>query len=251
MVSFKHGPDSTKQHLEIGCGPGGFTRSRVLQHCLPCARLVATDKAPDMIEAARKTSSHPSIHYDVLDVEAGDVEGFVKKYGQFDRIYSLLTWHFLGDQLKGYRNLRHLLKDGGECLVSACIESMFLNAWLDVFLMDKWRPFVPDPRQIFSNLTSFDCGKPHSMLASEVRKLVTDAGLHCNDCQLYESRWDFADIEETLDFAFMCFDSTARIPPEDLDEFRNAWRDRLLQKQAQPQKGFGLTFLFYVVHASK
>lgn len=143
MVSFKHGPDSTKQHLEIGCGPGGSTKSVVLGHCSPCSRLVATDKATDMIEAARRTSSHPSIHYDVLDVEAGDVAGFVKKYGQFDRVYSLLTWHYLGDQLKGYRNLRHLMKDGGECLVSACIESMFLNAWLDVFLTGKWGPFVP------------------------------------------------------------------------------------------------------------
>ncbi|KAL1438401.1 hypothetical protein MTO96_048016 [Rhipicephalus appendiculatus] len=142
-VAFRHASAAFKQHLEIGCGPGGSTKSHVLPHCSPCSRLVATDKAPDMIEAARKTSSHPCIRYDVLDIEAGDVRGFVNKYGQFDRVYSLLTWHFHKDQLKGYRNVRHLLKNSGECLVSACIESLFLNVWLDVYLMDKWKPFIP------------------------------------------------------------------------------------------------------------
>ncbi|XP_037521936.1 juvenile hormone acid O-methyltransferase [Rhipicephalus sanguineus] len=151
-----------------------------------------------MIEAALKTSSHPSIHYDVLDVEAGDVREFVNKYGKFDRVYSLLTWHFLKDQLTGYRNVRHLLEDGGECLVSACIESVFLNVWLEVYLVDKWRPFIPDPREIFSDMHYFNCEKSVGVLESEVRKLVTDVGLHCNDCQIYESDWQFADIEEAL-----------------------------------------------------
>ncbi|KAH7943135.1 hypothetical protein HPB52_005692 [Rhipicephalus sanguineus] len=164
MVRFKHASAASKQHLEIGCGPGGFTKSHVLPHCSPCSRLVATDKAPDMIEAALKTSSHPSIHYDVLDVEAGDVREFVNKYGKFDRVYSLLTWHFLKDQLTGYRN---------------------------------------DPREIFSDMHYFNCEKSVGVLESEVRKLVTDVGLHCNDCQIYESDWQFADIEEALAIALI------------------------------------------------
>ncbi|KAK8762695.1 hypothetical protein V5799_026045 [Amblyomma americanum] len=250
-ANFKVPPRSQQQHLEVGCGPGGFTKRHVLDHCSPCLRLVAVDKSSAMIDVAKKTSQHARIYYDVLDIEAGDVESFAKKYGRFSRVYSFLTFHFLKSQKAGYVNVRRLLDDDGECFVTGCLESAILNAWLDVYIRKNWRMAIPDPRKVFCDMHYFYCKKSPSELESQVRKLVADAGLNCLDCQVYQRNWEFPDVQTALDFVFMCFDFEHQVPAEDLSEFREAWRETLTRMRTPTSTGSAFQFTFYTVHATR
>ncbi|XP_077489259.1 juvenile hormone acid O-methyltransferase-like [Amblyomma americanum] len=248
---FRDPPRPDEQHLEVGCGPGAFTKSHVQQHCSPCSRLVAVDKLPGMIEVARKTSQHPGIYYDVLDIEAGDAESFVKKYGRFSRVYSFLTFHYLKSQKAGYLNVRRLLEDDGECFVLSCLHAPPISAWLEVYLTPKWKPLIPDPREIYSDMFYFDCNKPLRELESEVRHLVAEAGLHCLDCEVYKNEWVFPDAETVVDFVSMSYDFEAHLPPEDYPEFKKAWTAALTNMRTVTATGCSLPFTFYAIRATR
>ncbi|KAG0417772.1 hypothetical protein HPB47_005366 [Ixodes persulcatus] len=104
--------DDTKerQFLDLGCGTGDFTRDHLLPRCPKVERLVAVDVSEEMVEYARKHFAHPMICYDVLDIAAKDVTEFVKRYGQFDRVYSFYCFNWTRDQEAGFRNIAELLK---------------------------------------------------------------------------------------------------------------------------------------------
>lgn len=120
------------QCLDIGCGPGGFTREFLLDYCRPCARLVAVDKDASMIERAREVSSHPNITYDLLDIESQEVDAFCDNYGKFQRVFSFFCFQFVKDNLTAYKNLAKLLDEGGECVVVSCVNLVIADIWLDI-----------------------------------------------------------------------------------------------------------------------
>ncbi|KAH6943273.1 hypothetical protein HPB50_018386 [Hyalomma asiaticum] len=57
-----------QQVLDVGCGPGHFTRQFLLPYCQPCRRIVAADIDPGMVDFAKEHFSHEAIIYDILDV---------------------------------------------------------------------------------------------------------------------------------------------------------------------------------------
>ncbi|KAG0410465.1 hypothetical protein HPB47_012388 [Ixodes persulcatus] len=93
--SFGRDEKGDQQYLDLGWPAG----------CLPCRRIVAVDIFRDMVEYAMGHFAHPKIKYEVLDVVADDVSGFVKRYGQFDR---------------ALKNIALLMKPGGSCLLLFC-----------------------------------------------------------------------------------------------------------------------------------
>ncbi|KAH6927236.1 hypothetical protein HPB50_001112 [Hyalomma asiaticum] len=106
------------QYLDIGCGPGSFTKEALLPGVRPaCNRLVAVDRCSRVLDYARENFSHRCIVYDVMDIERDDPECLMERYGGFNRVYSFLTFHYVVDIAKAYDNIRKLLKRGGECLV--------------------------------------------------------------------------------------------------------------------------------------
>ncbi|KAH7943137.1 hypothetical protein HPB52_005694 [Rhipicephalus sanguineus] len=109
------------QCLDVGCGPGGFTRNYLLDYCRPCRRIVAVDKDVSMIERAREVSTHPNITYDILDIESADITAFRDKHGMFRRVFSFFCFQFVKDNLAAYRNVAKLLEPDGECAVVSCV----------------------------------------------------------------------------------------------------------------------------------
>ncbi|CAN7942918.1 unnamed protein product, partial [Ixodes hexagonus] len=138
-ASFDTRADGDSQFLDIGCGVGAFTKSELLPRSLPCRRIVAADVSEDMLNYAKKHSSHPKIIYDLLDIGA-DVSEFVDKYGQFDRVYSFscLNWT---DQEVAFKNISKLLTPGGECLVFYPARAPFLDWLLEVVRLQRWRSY--------------------------------------------------------------------------------------------------------------
>ncbi|CAN7996776.1 unnamed protein product [Ixodes hexagonus] len=115
--TFPSGSTKDQQFLDLGCGPGNITRDVLLTQCPPCRRFVAADSSEDMLAYARKHFAHPKICYEALDILANnDVSDFVRRYGRFDLIYSLLCFNWLRDQAKAFKNVAKVMKPGGEGL---------------------------------------------------------------------------------------------------------------------------------------
>ncbi|KAM7314211.1 putative methyltransferase-like protein SPBC21C3.07c [Ixodes scapularis] len=69
-----------QQFLDLGCGTGIVTRDVLLPRCPPFRRIVAVDASRDMVEYAMRHFAHVKICYDVLDIVADDVSGFVERF---------------------------------------------------------------------------------------------------------------------------------------------------------------------------
>ncbi|CAN8007522.1 unnamed protein product, partial [Ixodes pacificus] len=97
-TSFKSRPNTGQQFMDIGCGTGDFTRQELLPRCQPCRRIVATDIGESVVRFARENFSHPQIEYQAHDISK-DVSGLVRKYGQFNRVYSFFALHWVKDHI--------------------------------------------------------------------------------------------------------------------------------------------------------
>ncbi|XP_077491614.1 juvenile hormone acid O-methyltransferase-like [Amblyomma americanum] len=124
-VSFCQTPREGHQHLDIGCGPGTFTRDKLVPRALPCKRIVGLDRSSLMVEFAKANSSHENVTFNVFNFGDQDVQELIVKYGRFDRVYSFLCFHYMKDEPRAYRDLAELLTAGsGECLIVSALAAL-------------------------------------------------------------------------------------------------------------------------------
>ena len=103
-----HIPAGCGAALEIGCGTGRVTR-RLAQRC---AKVLALDSAPGMIEVARQRSRELT----QVRFRACDVETFECAPDSFDAIVSVATLHHLALE-RSLERMRRWLAPGGTLLV--------------------------------------------------------------------------------------------------------------------------------------
>ncbi|XP_075725998.1 juvenile hormone acid O-methyltransferase isoform X2 [Rhipicephalus microplus] len=227
-ISFCKASKRHHQHLDVGCGLGKFTRNHLLPFSRPCRRLVAVDHCARIVEYARESTWHSEIFYDVLDIEKDDdVTLFIGK------------------------NVRRLLAENGECVVVSCVSTQLTDVWLQVHETQKWKAYVPDPKEIFSSYFRFNCVAPFHQIEDETATFLTQAGLHCVRCEVYENEWTFPDIDTIIHFFFAIFGSEEVVPDSEKEAFKNVWRT-ILEKKTQEslEGGRQLKFLISVAHAS-
>ncbi|XP_042150140.1 juvenile hormone acid O-methyltransferase-like [Ixodes scapularis] len=128
-----------QQFLDVVCGTGDFTRDHLLPHCSPCGRKVAVDVSSEMIEFARKHFAHSKICFDTLDISEKDVDDFITKYGQFDRVYSFFCLHWVKDQRTALKNVSALLKPGGDCFLLFTAYTHTTRLRRKLAKMDHWK----------------------------------------------------------------------------------------------------------------
>lgn len=114
--AFSTEPDSSQQFLDVGCGPGDFTRDVLLPRCMPCRRIVGVDCSREMIEYARCNSAHEKINFALLDI-AADVSRFLDEFGHFERVYSFFCLNWVNDLSAALKNINRLMSPTGECLL--------------------------------------------------------------------------------------------------------------------------------------
>ncbi|KAG0444544.1 hypothetical protein HPB47_013675 [Ixodes persulcatus] len=186
-----------QQFLDVGCGTGDFTRDHLLPRCTPLRRMVAVDVSEDMVEYAKKNFAHPNICYDVLDISGNGVAYFVKRYGQFDRVYSFLCLQRTSNQEAVLKNIAGLLKPGGGCLLlfGASTGVMRLNKTLAT--MDHWEKY----RKVFENTIppSGDLVGRDALL-SYMLNLLKNAGLVPTTCELLQKTPPHSSLEELTRF---------------------------------------------------
>ncbi|XP_037570848.1 uncharacterized protein LOC119452959 [Dermacentor silvarum] len=249
-ITFLETPAKHHQHLDIGCGPGTFTRDFLASRSMPCATLVAVDQSPLMIDFAKRYRHHDNVTFDVFDFGGQDVQQLIGKYGCFDRIYSFLWFHFVKDQRKAYADLSKMLAPAsGECVIFSSVWNIFTDVWLQVHLMERWRQVIPDPRPLFSLQYKFDFDGQLDKIEAEVRALVAEAGLETIACHVFQSEWPFPTVEVFVGLIFEAFGFYEAIPEEDIEAVKRDWV-RLVQSAATTKSNrFAAKAAFYCVHA--
>ncbi|CAN7941719.1 unnamed protein product, partial [Ixodes hexagonus] len=130
------------QVLDLGCGTGDITRDVLVPRCLPCRRIVAVDVSEDMVEYARTNFPHPKISYDVLNIVGDETADFVKRYGQFDRVYSLFCFNWVKDQAKAIKNVAEMMKPGGDVLFRFFAATPCMRFRRKLTTMERWKKYA-------------------------------------------------------------------------------------------------------------
>ncbi|EEC08066.1 acid methyltransferase, putative [Ixodes scapularis] len=193
-TSFKSRPNADQQFMDVGCGSGDFTRQQLLPRCQPCRRIVATDISESMVRYARENFAHPQIEYEVHDISK-DVSGLVRKYGQFNRVYSFCALHWVKDHVTAFRNISDLMSSEGECLLLFVARWTGFEMWRRIANMDRWKAyreicekFIPDSHDL----------DDHPSLISYMLNILETVNLKPHACEILTKPSLAEDLEETI-----------------------------------------------------
>ena len=97
--------------LDVGCGTGKLLRAT--SERFPHARLEGVDAAPQMVQTAiHLLPPGSSIH-----IQEATAEALPFPDGQFDLVFSTMTFHHWADQAKGVSEVARVLAPGGRWLL--------------------------------------------------------------------------------------------------------------------------------------
>lgn len=244
------------QYLEIGCGPGNFTTEALLPRLRPCRRLVATDKSAAMVDYASSQFKQRDVVYDVLDIdcdfrnEMDGVNRIVDAYGQFDRVYSFMTFHYVRDLARAYRNVHCCLKQGGECLTVSFAGAAITDVWYRLYHSSKWRHWLPNPRHLLSDRFCYSEPIPE-MVATEEQHQIAASGMKLVSCRMYDTIWTMPDLDSWLECYVPFFGLIQYMPMEKRGAFLDTCRTLLSEASTSSPDGVGLRHTVIVVHTQK
>ena len=118
--------------LDVGCGTGRLLRTASQR--FPGARLEGIDAAAHMVEqAVRLLPPGAPIHFQQANAEAlpfGD--------GQFDLVFSTMTFHHWADQKKGVSEVARVLAPGGRWLLADYIGQGLVRTVTQLFRLHRF-----------------------------------------------------------------------------------------------------------------
>jgi ubiquinone/menaquinone biosynthesis C-methylase UbiE len=211
------------QHvLEIAAGPGdtGFLAAQRLGH----GRVLSTDLAPAMVEAARKRGQEldvENVDYRVLDAQAMDLED-----ASFDGIICRWGFMLMPSPLAAFRECRRVLVPGGR-LVFAVFTGPDENPFASIparILRDVGRLPPPSSEWRPGILALADRGR--------LQSLLDDAAFTSTHLETVDMAWTFADADGYWDFLL---DVTAlgplvrSLPDDERDAVRAKVNERLVE----------------------
>jgi ubiquinone/menaquinone biosynthesis C-methylase UbiE len=207
--------------LDVAAGPGdtGLLAARRLGR----GRVLSTDIAPAMVDAARKRGRElgiANVDYRVLDAQAMDLAD-----GTFDRIVCRWGFMLMPDPSAALRECRRVLAPGGRLTFA-------------VFTGPDENPFASIPARIMiqrGHVAAPGPGWQPGILAlgdrARLQSLVEGAGFTSIDIDSVNMRWTFADADDYWRFLT---DLTAlgpavrALPDAARDEIRAAVNERLV-----------------------
>ncbi|XP_037523646.2 juvenile hormone acid O-methyltransferase-like [Rhipicephalus sanguineus] len=250
-VQFRQPTNAECQHLDVGCGPGNFLSDCLLPRLRPFRRVVAIDVSPDMLQHARRHYPQRELSYEHHDIENGDPDSLLHKYGSFDRVFAFLTFHFVSDLKKGYHNVHRLLKDSGECLTVNFTRTGITDVWHRMYQKQEWRPYLPDLRAVFAERFCFDRPVPERELMEREKKAVTSAGLDLISCKTYRSQWVLPSVKACVDLYVPLFKLNAKVPKEKQSEFVDALQSTIYEASGTSAGRIVFNYDSIVTHSQK
>lgn len=246
-TAFKEGMGEEQQFLDIGCGVGDFTRNVLLTRCPPIRRLIAVDVSREMLNYAAEHNSHPKITYDYLDV-GGDVTGFAKKYGKFDRIYSFYCLHWVKDQEKAMKNIAQLMQPGGECLLLFPANSPLYKVWNEIGEMNRWKTY----KQVYESYTSrSESLATESDLLEYLTALIKSSGLIPRSLYLFPTAVFEEGLESAVRFAIAADPVVPLLAEGDYEDYTRDVTAAIAKMLNDDETLASCTGYKFLVHASK
>jgi ubiquinone/menaquinone biosynthesis C-methylase UbiE len=230
-------PGDTVLDLAAGTGDTGFIAAERIGDG---GRLITTDFAPSMVEAARRVGEErglSNVEYRVLDAEKMDlddssVDGVVARWG-----YMLMA-----DPAAALSETRRVLRDGGR-LSFAVWAPPDLNLWASIPAMVLVeRGHVPPPEPGAPGI--FSMGDPE-----RVRGLVTGAGFDEPEVEQAEIAWPYADANEHWHFVLKLAGPLADVISGLDDDEREAVRSEVRSRIEPLLQDGSVTGLTHVVRA--
>jgi SAM-dependent methyltransferase len=206
-------PQPGEQILEIGAGIGEVGRL-VADRVGADGRVLVTDQADGMVEAARRHSlDHANVSVAVADVQSLDLPD-----GSFDGIVSRFTYMLVPDVAAGLSESRRVLRPGGR-LVFAVWASALENPWASIVgrtMIELGHAEPPEP----------DSPGPFRLDDPErLRDLVTAAGFSDVAIEDVDAPMRYASFDEywdtTRDLAMSLRNVLAELPAEDAERLRS------------------------------
>ncbi len=226
--------------LELACG-AGETGFAVAERVRDDGRLIMTDFAPGMVEAARRRGEElglSNIVYRVLDAERMDLDD-----DSVDRVSCRFGYMLMADPAKALSETRRVLRDGGR-VAFAVWGAPQENLWAAIPGMTMVElGHMPPPEPGAPGI--FAMGDPE-----RINELVTGAGFAEPQIEQVDVDWGYTNPDEhwekTLKLAAPIADAYTSLEPEAQDEVHR----RVTERVAEQIQGGGLPGRVHVVLAS-
>jgi ubiquinone/menaquinone biosynthesis C-methylase UbiE len=233
-------PATGESMLELAAGTGG-TGFRIAERLGDDGRLLITDFAEGMVEAARRLGDErgvTNVDYRVLDAERMDLDD-----DSFDGVACRFGYMLMADPALALAETRRVLRDGGR-LVFAVWAPPDRNLWAAIAgmtMVEMGHMPPPDP----TAPSMFAMANPERIV-----DLVTGAGFAAPEIGQVEVDWGYAtpDMhwEKTMKLAGPLATAVAGLDPPEREEVRRTVADRV----AEQLRSGGLDGLAQVVRAT-
>jgi ubiquinone/menaquinone biosynthesis C-methylase UbiE len=212
-------PGDTVVELAAGSGDTGFLAAERLG---PGGRLLSTDVAPEMVEAARRRAAElglEKVEFLVADATAlpfdeASIDGVLCRFGVM----------LVPDPAQAFREIARVLRPGASAAVAVWADSSE-NDWMtaaartavELGLIERPDPRAPGPFRLAD--------------AAELRELVESTGLRVDALEDVPLTWRASSLQEwwetTLDTSRLLGTLVQRITPAEASAVRNGGEERL------------------------
>jgi ubiquinone/menaquinone biosynthesis C-methylase UbiE len=146
--------DESSWILDVGCGPGAAVRSAAAH--LPRGKACGIDISPRMIEKAVGLARN----LENVEFEVASAEAIPYPDGTFDAVVCTCSFHHYGRPFDALREIRRVLKGGGELVLIDSARDVSFPIWLQ----DRYRRFFEKSHRSYYT-------------TNEMRHLLRTAGL--------------------------------------------------------------------------
>jgi ubiquinone/menaquinone biosynthesis C-methylase UbiE len=226
-------PGGTVLDLAAGTGGTGFM---VADRIGAEGKLISTDFAPAMVEAARRVGEERglgNVEYRVLDAERMDIDD-----SSIDGVVCRWGYMLIADPAAALVEARRVLRDGGR-LCFAVWDAPEKNLWASIpgmVLVERGHMPPPEP------------GAPGIFAMADpvrIRELATGAGFDEPEIEQVEIAWPYADADEhwyyVLQLAGPVADAVKALDEDEREAVRGDVRSRIESLMVDGRKVMGLT----------
>lgn len=221
-------PQPGQTVLELACGTGetGFAAAALIGDQ---GRLIATDFAPQMVEAAERGAQKlglSNVEFRVMDAERMDLDD-----DSVDGVLCRWGYMLMADTASALAETRRVLRDGGRLALS-------------VWGAPEQNPFATLGREALGARGHMPAPQPGDpgifAMGSEdrIRALVTAAGFADVDVEAVPVEWRFEDIEDYWRFLNEVAGAVAMVIERLTDSERAAVREEI-EERAEPFRANG------------
>ena len=118
--------------LDVGCGTGRLLRTASQR--FPGARLEGIDAAPQMVEQAISLLPPNA----PIDIQQATAEALPFADGQFDLVFSTMTFHHWADQKKGVSEVARVLAPNGRWLLADFVGRGLMRSITQLFRLHRF-----------------------------------------------------------------------------------------------------------------